>query len=76
MDETAIYSVPDVSSGHCRAAITAEVGVLAGVHAVTVDLDAKLVRVTGSALDDGAIRQAIHDAGYAAAEDTRKGVAR
>jgi copper chaperone len=67
MNETITYYVPDISTGHCRAAITAEASALAGVDSVDVDLDKKLVRVIGSALDDAAIRQAIHEAGYTAA---------
>lgn len=66
MYETATYSVPSISSGHCRAAIAAEVGAVNGVESVDVDLETKLVRVIGCALDDAAIRQAIHEAGYAA----------
>lgn len=58
------YSVPDVSCGHCRAAITTEVETVAGVSAVDVDLDAKRVTVTGTALDDAAIRAAIDEAGF------------
>ena len=58
------YAVPGVSCEHCRVAITTEVGKLAGVSAVAVDLDAKTVTVTGAALDDAAIRNAIDDAGY------------
>ena len=73
MNETITYSVPDISTGHCRAALTAEVGALTGVEAVDADLDAKLVRVTGPALDDAAIRQAIHEAGYTAAPSLRAG---
>ncbi len=71
MTERATYSVPDICSGHCRAAITAEVTAVGGVHSVDVDLDTKLVRVSGSGLDDAAIRRAIHDAGYAAADEGR-----
>ena len=67
MTETITYVVPDISTGHCRAAITAEIGALTGVESVEVDLDTKVVRVTGSALDGAAIRQAIHEAGYTAA---------
>ena len=74
MNETITYSVPDISSGHCRAAITAEIGALTGVESVDADLETKLVHVTGSGLDDAAIRQAIHEAGYAAA--TGEGVTR
>lgn len=58
------FSVPDVSCGHCRAAITAEVERVAGVVGVDVDLDAKLVRVVGEAIDADAVRTAIDEAGY------------
>jgi copper chaperone len=58
------YSVPGVSCGHCRAAITSELEQLAGVSAVDVALDAKRVRVLGADLDDVAIRAAIDKAGY------------
>ncbi len=58
------YTVPGVSCGHCRAAITAEVGKVAGVASVDVDLDAKRVSVTGEELDDAAVRVAIDEAGY------------
>ena len=40
---------------------------LRGVDAVDVDLDAKVVTVTGQALDDAALRAAIAEAGYEAA---------
>jgi copper chaperone CopZ len=62
--EQLTYSVPGVSCGHCRAAITAEVEKVHGVTGVEVDLDAKRVDVTGDGLDDGAIRAAIDEAGY------------
>jgi copper ion binding protein len=64
---TTIYSVPGVSCGHCRAAITSEVGRLDGVTAVDVDLDRKLVHVTGERLDAAAVVAAIDEAGYEAA---------
>jgi copper chaperone CopZ len=63
-DAALSYSVPSMSCGHCRAAILAEVEPLAGVRTVDVDLDAKLVTVSGEALDDAAIRAAIDEAGY------------
>lgn len=62
--EQLTYSVPGVSCGHCRAAITSEVERVAGVTAVDVALDAKRVTVVGSDLDDDAIRAAIDEAGY------------
>ena len=58
------YSVPDISCGHCSAAIAAEVEKLAGIETVDVDLEHKLVTVTGQGLDDGALRGAIDEAGY------------
>jgi copper chaperone len=58
------YAVPGISCEHCRVAIEAEVGQLRGVGAVAVDLEHKTVTVTGAALDDAAIRNAIDDAGY------------
>ena len=62
--EQLTYSVPGISCGHCRAAITAEVEQLAGVTGVDVDLGAKRVSVAGDELDDAAIRAAIDAAGY------------
>lgn len=56
--EQLTYSVPGMSCGHCRAAITAEVEQLAGVTSVDVDLPAKRVSVAGDELDDAAIRAA------------------
>jgi copper chaperone CopZ len=62
--EQLTYSVPGISCGHCRAAVTAEVAMVAGVASVDVDLDAKRVTVAGEKLDDAAIRAAIDEAGY------------
>jgi copper chaperone CopZ len=63
---TNTYAVPDISCGHCEAAISAEVGALSGVDRVEVDLEHKRVAVTGRDLDDTAIRAAIYEAGYRA----------
>ena len=62
--EQLTYSVPGMSCGHCRAAITSEVEKLAGVSSVDVDLNAKRVAVAGAELDDAAVRAAIDEAGY------------
>ena len=64
--ETTTYDVPAISCGHCEAAIAAEVGALPGIDWVEVDLEHKRVSVTGSELDDRAIRAAIYAAGYEA----------
>lgn len=66
MNQTITYSVPGISCGHCRAAITAEVGAVAGVDTVDVDLDTKLVAISGEDLDDAALVAAIDEAGYEA----------
>ena len=64
--EEITYSVPGVSCSHCEQAIAAEVTKVAGIAAVDVDLDLKTVRVSGSAIDDAAVRVAIAEAGYEA----------
>jgi copper chaperone len=48
MTDTITYSVPGMSSGHCRAAITAEVSAAQGVQQVDVDLVTKLVQISGT----------------------------
>ncbi len=58
------YSVPGISCGHCRTAITSEVIKVAGVSAVDVDLDSKTVTVNGAGINDPAVRDAIDEAGY------------
>ena len=58
------FVVAGMTCEHCRAAITQEVGRVAGVTSVEVDLDARLVTVRGSALDGAAVVAAIDEAGY------------
>jgi copper chaperone len=62
--QTRIYSVPGISCGHCRTAITGEVTKVAGVSAVDVDLQDRLVTITGEGIDEAAVRDAIDEAGY------------
>ena len=61
-----LLSVPDMSCDHCVRAISSEVAVVVGVESFDVRLDAKTVRVTGTASED-AIRAAVAEAGYQAA---------
>jgi copper chaperone len=61
---TLIYRVDGMSCEHCVVAVTSEVGDVAGVKAVDVDLETKLVRVSGAAIDDSAVLAAIDEAGY------------
>lgn len=60
---TRTYSVPTISCGHCKAAIEGEVGKVAGVATVEVDVATKTVHVEGDATDE-AVRAAIDEAGY------------
>ncbi len=61
------YTVPDMSCGHCKQAVSNELESVAGVSQVVVDLDTKLVVVRGEELDDASLRAAIAEAGYEAA---------
>ncbi len=65
--DTVRYTVPGMHCGHCETAVKEEVSAVPGVESVVVDLDAKRVDVTGTALEDAAIRAAIEEAGYEAA---------
>ena len=67
MSDTVTYRVPAIHCEHCADSIREEVWDVPGVEQVTVDLDAKLVTVTGADLDDAALRAAIDEAGYEAA---------
>lgn len=66
MSDTATYTVPGMTCGHCEASVKEELGAVAGVESVDVDLKTKLVTVSGSSLDDDALRAAIGEAGYEA----------
>ena len=62
--QTLTLSVPGMTCGHCEASVKKEVGALAGIASVTVDLDSKDVVVTGTQLDRDAIVAAIDEAGF------------
>jgi copper chaperone len=59
-----LFTVPGMTCGHCEAAVKREVGAIAGVSDIDVDLDSKLVTVRGEALDRDQIVMAIDEAGY------------
>ena len=61
---TLTLSVPSMTCGHCEAAVKQEVGGIAGVTEVVVDLETKDVTVTGDELDRDAIVAAIDEAGF------------
>jgi copper chaperone len=68
------YSVPGITCEHCRKAITKEVDMVDGVESVDVDLEQKLVTVTGPGFSDPSVRDAIDEAGYDVGE-VREGAA-
>ena len=57
------YVVPEISCGHCKAAIEGGVSQVEGVDRVEVDIDTKTVVVEGTASSE-AVVAAIVDAGY------------
>ena len=67
MSESLEYTVSGMSCAHCVKSVSEEVGGVAGVDSVVIDLDTKAVVVHGERLDDAAIRAAIDEAGYEAA---------
>lgn len=64
MTET-VYDVKGMTCGHCVASVTAEVGKIAGVTGVLVDLRSGAVTVSSSApLTQAAVAAAVDEAGY------------
>ncbi len=64
MTEQLTYRVDGMTCNHCVAAVGGEVGRVAGVTDVDVDLESKLVRVRGAGIDEAAVVAAIDEAGY------------
>jgi copper chaperone CopZ len=56
--------VPGMTCGHCEAAVKEEVGKVAGVADVSVDLATKLVTVNGESVDVDALVAAVGEAGF------------
>ena len=61
---TLSFSVPGMTCGHCEAAVKGEISKLSGVTGVTVDLDTKVVVVSGAGLDQASIFAAVDEAGF------------
>ena len=62
---TATYTVIGMTCGHCVNSVKEEVGQVAGVSAVDVDLASGRVTVTSDApLDETRVRAAVEEAGY------------
>jgi copper chaperone CopZ len=61
---TQTYSVPGISCSHCEHAIRQELDKIGGLSSIQVDIDKKLVTVSGERIDEAAIVAAIDEAGY------------
>lgn len=62
---TSSYTVSEMTCGHCVEAVKSEVGHVAGVTKVTVDLETGRLSVTSDGpIDDALIRAAVDEAGY------------
>ena len=59
-----MYTVVGMTCEHCVASVTEEVGEVPGVEGVTVDLATGAVEVSGTDVDDAAVRAAVEEAGY------------
>ncbi len=57
-------SVPEIHCDHCKTSIEGAVSTVAGVTAVTVDIEARTVRVSADSADAAPIVAAIEDQGY------------
>ena len=64
---TTTFSVPGMTCGHCKQAVTSELTKLVGVTSVDVDLDTKQVVVASeSPVEWKAIVDAVDEAGFEA----------
>ena len=62
---TATYTVTGMTCQHCVASVTEEIGEIAGVTGVDVDLASGAVTVISEdAIADDAVRNAVAEAGY------------
>jgi copper chaperone len=62
--ERTTYAVRGMTCEHCRVAVRQEVGAVAGVAAVEVDLLAGQVTVEGDDVSPAAVAAAVEEAGY------------
>ncbi|GAA1286597.1 copper chaperone [Planotetraspora silvatica] len=58
------YTVQGMTCGHCVSSVKEEVGELAGVTGVEVDLASGRLDVVGEGVTDDAVRLAVQEAGY------------
>ncbi|NAS27044.1 cation-transporting ATPase [Herbidospora sp. NEAU-GS84] len=59
------YTVTGMTCGHCASSVSEEVGAIAGVNDVKVDVPTGTVTVTSeSPVDESAVKAAVEEAGY------------
>ncbi len=58
------YNVTGMTCEHCVHAVSTEVGKVAGVEGVVVDLASGRVTVSGAGYSDAEIAEAVDEAGY------------
>ena len=63
MSSTATYTVTGMTCGHCVASVKEEVGNVAGVEAVDVELEGGRLTVTGDVSAED-VKAAVEEAGY------------
>lgn len=63
-NETITLRVPGMTCGHCESAVTNELMALDEVASVEVDLDTKVVTVTGGPFVQQRLAEAIDEAGF------------
>ena len=61
------YDVTGMTCGHCAHAVSSEVEAIAGVRAVSVDVETGTVTVEGDGFSDEQVAAAVDEAGYALA---------
>lgn len=65
MSRTTTVTIQGMTCGHCVSAVQQEVGALAGVTGVEVDLESGLVSIASTdELDAAAVAAAVDEAGY------------
>ena len=62
--EQKTYTVTGMTCAHCVLSVREEVGDVAGVAALDVDLATGRMAVRGAGIDDAAIANAVAEAGY------------
>jgi copper chaperone len=64
--QTLDFTVSGMTCQHCVASVTEEVGELAGVSSVDVDLESGRLQVTGQDVTAEQVQAAVTEAGYSA----------